>query len=229
MTRDTLTRDQIIKATIELLDEEGLEGLSMRALGTRLGSAATAVYWHVGNKDNLISLAGDHVWNEITLPDLNVLDWRAAASIMATGLHEMLVRHQWLVRAFGAHMIYGPGKARHDDHCLAIYEAAGFRDGIADQAATSVFIFVLGNALGRTAEASFKHKLSKADAVAQKEMRNRLAKARAVALGFPRLRARIKDVGSSYASAPPRSFEFGLNAMLDGIEAQMTRRGVTHD
>ena len=48
MPRDTLTREQIIQAAIDLLDAEGLEGLNMRALGMRLGSAATAVYWHVG-------------------------------------------------------------------------------------------------------------------------------------------------------------------------------------
>ena len=61
MPRDTLTRDQIVTAAIGLLDAEGLEGLNMRALGTLLGSAATAVYWHVGSKDNLIALAADQV------------------------------------------------------------------------------------------------------------------------------------------------------------------------
>ena len=43
MPRDTLTREQIVKAAIDLLDTEGLDGLNMRALGKRLGSAATAV------------------------------------------------------------------------------------------------------------------------------------------------------------------------------------------
>ena len=57
MPRDTLTRDQIVDAAVGLLDDEGLEGLNMRALGKRLGSAATAVYWHVGSKSNLIGLA----------------------------------------------------------------------------------------------------------------------------------------------------------------------------
>src|SRR5947209_15413288 len=59
MPRDTLTREQIVSAAIDLLDAEGLEGLNMRALGQRLGSAATSVYWHVGSKDNLIALAAD--------------------------------------------------------------------------------------------------------------------------------------------------------------------------
>jgi len=40
-----LTREQIVEAAIKLLDAEGLEGLNMRGLGKRLGSAATAVYW----------------------------------------------------------------------------------------------------------------------------------------------------------------------------------------
>ena len=85
MPRDTLTRDQIVTAAIGLLDAEGLEGLNMRALGTRLGSAATAVYWHVGSKENLIALAADQVWNEITLSDPAAAGWRPAAAAKKAG------------------------------------------------------------------------------------------------------------------------------------------------
>ncbi|MGH3281436.1 MAG: hypothetical protein ACRDNW_20195 [Trebonia sp.] len=67
----------------------------MRALGTRLGSAATAVYWHVGSKDNLITLAADQVWHEIALPDPAANGWRAAATAMAAGLYAMFTRHPW--------------------------------------------------------------------------------------------------------------------------------------
>ena len=81
--RDTLTREQVVDAAIDLLDTDGLEGLNMRALGTRLDSAATAVYWHVGNKDNLIALAADQAWNEIELPDPTAVGWRTAAGEMA--------------------------------------------------------------------------------------------------------------------------------------------------
>ena len=55
MPRDTLTRDQIVTAAIGLLDAEGLEGLNMRALGTRLGSAATAVTVNISVTDALKS------------------------------------------------------------------------------------------------------------------------------------------------------------------------------
>jgi hypothetical protein len=62
--------------------------------------------------------------------------------------------------AIGSQVLFGTGKARHDDHTLAIYEAAGFTGEQADQAAASVFTFVLGNALGPAAAASLTRKLS---------------------------------------------------------------------
>ncbi len=223
MPRDTLTREQIVKATIDLLDAEGLDGLNMRALGQRLGSAATAVYWHVGSKDNLIALAADQAWNEIELPDLTVTRWRTAATEMATGLHAMLTRHPWLVQAFGSFLMFGAGKARHDDHSLAIYEAAGFTGARADQAVATVFTFVLGNALGAAAAASLTRKLSRDGGNADKLIRDHMAKAREIAAQFPRLRARLGTAAAGYAAAPDNSFEFGLQAILDGLEAQLTK------
>jgi AcrR family transcriptional regulator len=224
MPRDTLTREQIVNAAIGLLDTEGLEGLNMRALGSRLGSAATAVYWHVGSKDNLIALAADQVWHEIALPDLATAGWRAAAGTMATALHAMLTRHPWLVQAFGSQVLYGPGKARHDDHSLAIYEAAGFTSAQASQAVATVFTFVLGNALGLAAAASLTRKLSRDGGNAEQLIRDHMAKATQIAAQFPRLRARLDTAATDYAAAPEGSFEFGLQAILDGLETQLTAR-----
>jgi AcrR family transcriptional regulator len=66
MPRDTFPREQIIQAAV---DTEGVDGLNMRRLGVQLGAAATAVYWHVKSKDDLVVLAADHVWGEIELPE----------------------------------------------------------------------------------------------------------------------------------------------------------------
>ena len=222
MPRDTLTREQIVDAAIELLDRDGLEGLNMRALGQRLGSAATAVYWHVGSKDTLIALAADQVWNEIGRPDPAVAGWRAAAAAMATDLHAMLTRHSWLVQAFGSQVLYGPGKASHDDHGLAVYEAAGFTSVQADQAAVTVFTFVLGHALGTAAAASLTRKLSRDSADGGDQLSARMAEAREIAARFPRLRARLGTAAAGYGAVPDASFEFGLRTILDGLEDQLT-------
>ncbi len=227
MPRDTLTREQIVRAAVDLLDDEGLEGLNLRALGRRLGSAATAVYWHVGSKGNLIALAGDQVWNELPLPDLTTTHWRTAATQMATDLRAMLTRHPWLVQAFGSYVVVGPGKARHDDHSLAIYEAAGFKGAQADQAMTAVFTFVLGNALGPAATASLRRRLGRDGGNPEELLRDHLATAREIATRFPRLRARLDTPAADYGATPEHSFEFGLHAILDGLEAQLTACGTS--
>lgn len=222
--RNTLTLDQILTAAIALLDAEGLEGLNMRALGQRLGSAATAVYWHVGSKDNLIALAGDRLWHEITLPDPDLVDWRTAATTMATDLHGMLTRHPWLLQAFGSFLMFGPGKARHDDHLLAVYEAAGFAGAAADQAAAAVFTFVLGSALGPAAAASLTRRLRReGSGDAEESIGDVKEEAREIAAQFPRLRARLDTHSAAYGAVPDDTFQFGLQALLDGLEGR--RRG----
>ncbi|MFF3906352.1 TetR/AcrR family transcriptional regulator C-terminal domain-containing protein [Streptomyces sp. NPDC001848] len=220
--RDTLTEDQIVRAAIELLDSEGLDGLNMRSLGHRLGSAATAIYWHIKTKDDLVRLAGDAIWNEVELPDLDTTDWRTAAATLATALHAMLTRHPWLGQAFGSHLLYGPGKARFDDHSLAVFEKAGFAAADADRAAATVCLFVLGSTLGPAAQISLNRRLGKNGKDPEQQLSQAMARATDIAMRFPRLRERLGTPATSdYAAAPDNSFEFGLRSILDGFEARL--------
>jgi AcrR family transcriptional regulator len=221
MRAEKLSRDEIVAAAIHLLDAQGLEGLNMRALGERLGSAATAVYWHFASKDDLVAFTANAVWSEIALPDLARVDWRTAATAMASDLHAVLTRHPWLLQAFGSLVVYGPGKARYDERALAVYEAAGFCGARADQAATTVFTYVLGNALGPAAAAALSRKVSRAGGSAEERLRASMAKAKEIATAYPRLRDRLHASGAEYAAAPEKSFEFGLAAILDGLEAHL--------
>jgi hypothetical protein len=182
------------------------------------------MYWHVGSKENLISLAADRAFSEIPLPDLAPTDWRVAARDMATGLYAMLTRHTWLVQAFGSVFVYGPGKARHDDHAIGLFEAGGFTGNEIVQAITAVFTYVIGNALGPAATASFSRKLAREGGSAGERMREMMAEARDVASQFPRLRAGLDSPAAEYAAAPEGSFRFGLEAILDGIEARRVAR-----
>ncbi|MGW2641192.1 TetR/AcrR family transcriptional regulator [Streptomyces sp. NPDC001348] len=223
MPRDTLTADRIIRAAIELLDEEGLDGLNMRSLAKRLDSAATAVYWHIKTKDELVRLAGDAIWQEIALPDPDATDWRTAATAHATGMHAMLTRHPWLVQAFGSNFLYGSGQARHNDLSLAIYEKAGFGPADADRAAATVLTFVLGSALGPAAQVSLNRRLSRNGADAGQLMADAMARATETAMRFPRLRERLGTTAATeYAAAPDDTFAFGLRSLLDGFEVRLT-------
>jgi AcrR family transcriptional regulator len=58
---DALSRERIVDAAIELLDAEGEEGLTFRALATRLATGSGAIYWHVANKSELLAAATDAI------------------------------------------------------------------------------------------------------------------------------------------------------------------------
>src|SRR5262249_20895020 len=151
----------------------------------RLSSAATAMYWHVGSKDGLIALAGDAVWAGVDLPDPHSAPWRDAAVQLATGVHAALTRHPWLVQAFGTHPVFGPGKARHDDCILAVFEAAGFSGEQADRAASAIFTYVLGNALGAAAAVSLGRRLGREGGDAEDLLRESMEQAREVGARYP--------------------------------------------
>jgi AcrR family transcriptional regulator len=59
--REPLSRERIIAAAVELLDERGLEGFTMRALGERLGVEAMAIYHYFPNKQMLLEVLGTGV------------------------------------------------------------------------------------------------------------------------------------------------------------------------
>lgn len=56
-----LSRDRIVAVALELVEAEGLEGLTMRRLAGKLGVAATAIYWHVGDKEALLDALAERI------------------------------------------------------------------------------------------------------------------------------------------------------------------------
>ena len=81
-------------AAAALADEAGLEALSMRKLGQRLGVEAMSLYNHVANKDDLLDGMIDVVFSEIDLPASDA-GWRTAMRQRAASVREALARHPW--------------------------------------------------------------------------------------------------------------------------------------
>ncbi len=221
MPRDTLSRKQIIEAAVEVLDAEGLEGLNMRRLGRQLGCAPTAVYWHVHGKDELVVLAADELWDEIARPDPDVVGWREAATVIATDLYAMITRHLWLAQALGSYFIYGPCKARHDDHAIRIYEEAGFTGQDVDAALLTVSMYVTGSALRNAAQAALMRRLGPDPDSQAAQMRKIVAEVTESTRPYPRLSARTEEYMDADDADPERGFAWGLKAIFDGLEAQL--------
>ena len=76
-SREPLSRERVLGAAVLLADEDGLESLTMRKLGLRLGVEAMSLYNHVANKDDLLDGMVDLVVSEIDLPS-DAVDWKEA-------------------------------------------------------------------------------------------------------------------------------------------------------
>ena len=60
----SLTTHDIVAAGLEILDNYGLEDLSMRRLAQLLDVKASALYWHVANKQTLLAAMADEILGE---------------------------------------------------------------------------------------------------------------------------------------------------------------------
>jgi AcrR family transcriptional regulator len=215
----TLTRDQIVDAALELLDAEGLDGLSMRRLGTRLNSGATSVYWHVANKDELLELALDRVMGEVGVPGPDAGGWRAAVDGYARALRAMIHRHPWTVPLFGAQPMIGPNATRVLDEVIAAFDGTGLTGMALDNAMSLIADYVIGAA---GSEASWQG--AHGTATGEDWMRALGPYLAEIAERHPRLTAHIKDVWvRDTADVVEQRFDYGLSCVLDGIAARLPR------
>lgn len=72
--RQPLSRDAIVTAALELVDAGGMEALSMRALGAKLGVQAMSLYNHVANKEAVLDGLHERLLMQIEL-DADATDW----------------------------------------------------------------------------------------------------------------------------------------------------------
>jgi AcrR family transcriptional regulator len=104
--RDTLTRDRITVAAIELLDAHGTAHLTMRKLAERLEVAPPTLYWHVKTKDDVLDLAVDAVFSEVEIPS-RTDDWARDARTLVLRWRATMLRHPWSPALIGRPML-GP-------------------------------------------------------------------------------------------------------------------------
>jgi AcrR family transcriptional regulator len=80
--RPKLTRELIIAEALELIEAEGLDNLSTRSLGARLGVQAMALYYHIPSKDALLDLVTGRLAAMVEFAPLSD-DWRAELETVA--------------------------------------------------------------------------------------------------------------------------------------------------
>ncbi|WP_255621109.1 TetR/AcrR family transcriptional regulator C-terminal domain-containing protein [Pseudonocardia sp. DSM 110487] len=142
-----ITRERIVAAALELLDEKGMEGITVRALAARLDVQAPALYWHVRNKQELLDEMSTVVMRRVT-DALSALPpgagWRDDLAAYARVLRSEYLLHRDGARVFSGTRISDPDVVRAKEPWLARLTAAGFTLADADDATDLVTAFVVG-------------------------------------------------------------------------------------
>lgn len=221
-----LSRGRIVTEAVHLLDADGIDALSMRSLGARLGAGATSLYRHVASKDELIELAVDEVFGELEVPAAaGPDDWRTALTTTADSLRAMVLRHPWFASVVGqVGLAYlGPNMMRMSDRVLGILGAAGFGVTEADRAMKALVAYVMGMA---TSEAAWHNVVVQSGQDEGELMRALMPAAEQAVQDYPHLRAFYaavpgKDAQPDLGRGRDEDFGYGLQRLLDGLQHRL--------
>jgi AcrR family transcriptional regulator len=92
---EALTRDVIVTATVEILDAEGEDALTLRALTVRLATGYGAIYHHVEDRSDLLAAATDHVIARVVIDLPAGVEPPQALRALARDLFDAIVAHPW--------------------------------------------------------------------------------------------------------------------------------------
>ena len=206
-----LDQHTIVITALALMDEVGLDGVTMRSLAERLQVTPGSLYRHVHDKDELLVLLADEISGEVPLLPLD-LPWDQALRHMAHNTRRVLLAHHDAARVLASIPPAGPRRLVHIERALAVLVRAGFSDRDAAWAA-----YHFNNLV--TEFVADEVRLSGAATAAGLSRQQVLGEGRAqlqslLATDFPTLRRLAEEVATADADA---QFEFGLEVWLRGM------------
>ena len=212
--RQRLSRERVVGAALAIADADGLGALTIRSLATELGVKPMSVYYHVAGKDDILAALVDVVFGEIELP-VPGRDWRPEMERRADSARVVLARHRWAIGLLESRPDPGPANLRHHDTVLATLRAAGFSPELTAHAYALIDSYVYGFAL-QEASLPFEGRESVGDVAGP--IMERMA-----AGEYPHL----AQMATTYYLQPGYDFgdefRFGLDLILDGLEAALHR------
>ena len=220
-----LSRDEIVRTAIKVADAEGPDAISMRRIARELNAGTMSLYWHVASKEELVDLMIDTVQGEQRAPEPSG-NWRADLRALTRNARAALHRHPWMVDFIGGRPPIGPKALQNVERALASLDGLGLDKVTAMTIVMTVTTYALGAALREAQEASGERYLEQQFADVTDEERDAMLAdfvARIHATGrYPHMAALIASgVDPDAPETRDERFEFGLDCLLDGIEARL--------
>ncbi len=143
-TRSRLSAEDVLDAALEVLDEMGFDGFTMRKLADRLEVTPMAIYTHFRNKVALLGALVELVISEVEYPDPDGDDWQAAFTTLGRSMRTVLLRHPGIVPVMLNQSTTGPNQLRLADTGYTILRSGGLTDIAVLRAMGTLVAYVMG-------------------------------------------------------------------------------------
>lgn len=213
-TRETpLSKDKVLKCAMDMADDAGLEGISMRKLADRLGVKAMSLYNHVANKDEIIDGLVEAVIAQMGLPDTTA-NWKWVMKQRGVSAHQVLMRHPWATMPIVSRVNSGPNMLAYVNATLGCLHHGGFTLAESDHAWNAMDNYIYGftlHSINFPFEEGAYGEVAKAylPAIPQSEL--------------PFLFALTQEIAQERHSGI-NDFEFGFDFILDGLEQRLLNK-----
>ncbi len=211
----SLSRESTLRAALEIIDEDGIEGLSMRRLGRALGRDPMSLYRHATTKAELLDSVAETVLAELSV-DVADSDWEAQLRTVARQFRGLALAHPNVIPLLVTRPLATPiamrplGTLRPLEAILELLIRAGFTEVDALHVYRSFFGFIQGHVLNELQELVENHE--------ETDDLLRLGLHRLPLREFPRLRS-LASVLAAYDGAA--ELERGMDTLLTGLHAQL--------
>ncbi|MFC4015361.1 TetR/AcrR family transcriptional regulator [Nonomuraea purpurea] len=219
--RPSLSLDRVTDAAIEIADAEGLAGVRMSSVAAKLGVSTMSLYGYVSSKEDLLTAMADAA--APAPPEPGDLPWREYLTAWTRANRDFLLGHPWLLEVSPLTPPMGPRVLRWLDRSLTVLARAGLDAGegvniSSTLSAYAVSAATLAHDMRGPADESALAGLS-----AYTAMLTRFVDAQE----YPGLSAALRSHGFGHAEewVEDHDFTFGLDLLLDGVEALIARRG----
>ncbi len=221
--RPSLDVDEVVFAAIKLADLEGLAAASMGGVAKKLNVGTMTLYTYVPSKEEMLDLMVDQVLGERALPgpgEPRPDDWREQIEVYSRETRAMFERHPWLCHVSTIRPPVGPGMLSGREYLLSALLPLGLSPMETNTAALAITTYV-DSAAGLEAESELIERATGQTNDAWWYERNDLWETYFDVERHPAMTAIWNANGyqSSTREAAADSYRYGLDRLLDGIQA----------
>lgn len=145
--RNTLNPDRILDAAVALLDRDGAEAFTMRALATQLGVGTMAVYSHFRGKEEISDAVAQRLLGEVELPAVGEGDAREQLREVCRSVFRLFTEHPSALQLLTTRPMRGDEAIAVIDRMLGLLRASGLDRAGAARAHVALMQYTVGSAL----------------------------------------------------------------------------------